>query len=83
MNYPTEQIHAFATGYLQALHEHHTDPSDTDTWIWGQFGKYDLNLVGTYYSSSAPDNGLLVVVYPTGWGDCLPEHLFTLTVNAI
>lgn len=81
MNHPTETVRTFAQGYLYALRDTLTAPSDIDTWML--FGDYHLNLCGSYYIESAPENGLMVYAYPRDWAGTLPEPLFTVTVNAI
>ena len=49
-------------GFLWALCECDIDPSSVDTWSerWG----YDINICGYDYTSSAPEGGLVAIVYP-------------------
>ncbi len=69
-------VHNFAEGYLHGIE----DTSEVDDWV--VWNKYDINFVGTAYTSAdMGDRDLLVVVYPRDWLDTLPEHLFSFIVK--
>ena len=77
-----EELKAFCEDYLKAkLAEGNGDVSDTDDWV--QWGGYDLNLFGSYYSVHLNDNtkALTVDAYPDGWTDVLPDALHTFNVQ--
>lgn len=76
-----QAVRNFAIGYLHGLTS--TTPenlSAVDDWV--VWHKYELNFIGTTYTSADMDeNALLVVVYPRDWMDRLPESMFSFIVE--
>ena len=77
-----EELKAFCNEYLKTkLVENNGDVSETDDWV--QWGGYDLNLFGSYWSVLLNDNtkALTVDAYPDGWTDELPDALHTFNIQ--
>ena len=76
-----DELKAFcAEWHKQALIDHEGDVSGLDEWF--EWGGYDLNIFGSYYSVGLEDNTatLMVAAYPGDWSKQLtdPIHLFIL-----
>jgi hypothetical protein len=79
-----EKVKAFAEGYIQGITNerqfYDTTLASFDDWvIWDE---YDINFVGKEYTSEElGDFDALAVVYPKGWKDALPDHLFSFIIK--
>ena len=70
-------------GFMWALRESEGAPQSVDTWRvvkdWTPGQEYDINICGADYSSGAPDNGLIAIVYPSSPSGELGDELFSIT----
>ena len=78
-----EELKAFCNDWRnQALIDHSNDISGLDEWF--EWGGYDLNIFGAYYSIELDDAGdntrLMVSAYPGGWHTQLPEAIHTFSL---
>ena len=71
------ELRAFCEGYRSGLTD---DLAGVEDWIiWGG---YDINLIGSEYSSNAQEeNDLHIAAYPANWRDNLPEPIHSFTIG--
>jgi len=69
-----EQLKDFAAGYRAATQ----DPAQTDDWL--EWGGYDLNICGSELIDVLSEHDLMVIAYPEGWVDTLPDPIHKFTV---
>lgn len=76
-----EELKAFCEGYVNGTAACNASLYDWDDWV--VWGGYDINFVGSDYTSEELNaSALLVVAYPAGWEVNLPDHLYSFTVTA-
>ena len=78
------ELRAFCEGYRLGLTNDRAFYGATlaglDDWI--VWGGYDINLIGSEYSSNAQEeNDLHIAAYPANWQDNLPEPIHSFTIG--
>ena len=78
------ELRAFCEGYRLGLTNDRAFYGATlaglDDWI--VWGGYDINLIGSEYSSNAQEeNDLHIAAYPANWRDNLPEPIHSFTIG--
>ena len=78
------ELRAFCEGYRLGLTNDRAFYGATlaglDDWI--VWGGYDINLIGSEYSSNAQEeNDLHIAAYPANWVDNLPEPIHSFTIG--
>ena len=81
---PLNELRAFCEGYRLGLTNDRAFYGATlaglDDWI--VWGGYDINLIGSEYSSNAQEeNDLHIAAYPANWVDNLPEPIHSFTIG--
>ena len=78
------ELRAFCEGYRLGLTNDRAFYGATlaglDDWI--VWGGYDINLIGSEYSSNAQEeNDLHIAAYPANWVDNLPDPIHSFTIG--